>query len=280
MKKFFKFLLIAILVVGFWLGMDFVSIRLLGLISGIPLSDNKALLEYAVANIHFKLALQWIITIALLFIFYKLREKRLSISQKPYLKNQGFLADSWKMVIVGWGYAFFGLLLTGILLNILAGNPINFETLHPVNVFDEFALGDVILFFVCMAVIVPLGEELYFRGVLFRESNLLYKLEPAMILSSLIFGIIHFNIGQSINAFFLGLTLSYVYYKRANITDAIIVHVVNNFIALFVNINIITYYIAFIGGLICFIFAIKILRDMKHNSVNKFDVSRETIKDR
>ena len=79
MKKFFKFLLIAILVVGFWLGMDFVSIRLLGLISGIPLSDNKALLEYAVANIHFKLALQWIITIVLLFILYKLREKRLSI---------------------------------------------------------------------------------------------------------------------------------------------------------------------------------------------------------
>ena len=99
-----------------------------------------------------------------------------------------------------------------------------------------------------------------------------------MILSSLIFGIIHFNIGQIINAFFLGLTLSYVYYKRANITDAIIVHVVNNFIALFVNINIITYYIAFIGGLICFIFAIKILRDMEHNSVNKFYVSRETIK--
>jgi len=80
-------------------------------------------------------------------------------------------------------------------------------------------------------VAAPLFEEFIFRGIILDGYLKNYKPMPAIVVSALLFGIIHGNLVQGIGAFVLGLVFGWLYWGTRSIVPAIFLHFVNNGIA-------------------------------------------------
>lgn len=100
----------------------------------------------------------------------------------------------------------------------------------------------------------PIAEEMVFRGVLYHKCKRYLGVIPGILLSSLLFGILHGNVVQGIYAFFMGLLISAVYERYQSFFVPVLFHAAAN----------LSVYITFYFGLIktnraavinCFIFA-------------------------
>ena len=78
--------------------------------------------------------------------------------------------------------------------------------------------------------VAPVFEELLFRGMILSAILKEYDSKEAIFFSALLFGIIHLNLQQGVNGFFLGLTLGYIYFKTGSLYLCIFAHFLNNFI--------------------------------------------------
>ena len=81
---------------------------------------------------------------------------------------------------------------------------------------------NLILSIIVIALLPAIFEELLFRGVIFNSFNKKWGPFIAAIVSALIFGIYHMNWIQGINAFILGLSFAYIYYKSDSLFVPII----------------------------------------------------------
>ena len=80
-------------------------------------------------------------------------------------------------------------------------------------------------------VVAPILEEVLFRGQILGAIKAKYGSAWALIISSLLFGLIHGIPPQMINAFFMGLILGYIYIKTGSLLSVILIHSVNNALA-------------------------------------------------
>ena len=83
-----------------------------------------------------------------------------------------------------------------------------------------------------VAIMAPLVEELLFRGAI--EGHLLRQGKKpwvAILISSLIFGLIHINPAQVPFAFAIGAVFGWLYYRTGSMVPGIIGHFINNSIA-------------------------------------------------
>lgn len=92
-----------------------------------------------------------------------------------------------------------------------------------------FALNLVLL-----AVVPAIVEELLFRGVIYNGLKQ-YGKKTAIVLSAVLFALIHGNVDQTIYPILFGLILAYIVYKTDNIIYSMIAHFVNNAIVLTFN---------------------------------------------
>ena len=83
-----------------------------------------------------------------------------------------------------------------------------------------------------VSVLAPVLEEIIFRRVIEGEFLKSYSPVVAIILSSLLFGLIHQNLWQMIPAFFYGVLFGWVYYKFRNVWITIGLHSLNNTITI------------------------------------------------
>ena len=99
------------------------------------------------------------------------------------------------------------------------------------KIFFEFGERKGLFTFIAIVVAAPIFEELIFRGIIL--DGLLRKYSPvkSIIISSLMFGLVHLNPWQFISAFILGLFSGWVYYKTGKLALSVVVHLVNNLIA-------------------------------------------------
>lgn len=112
---------------------------------------------------------------------------------------------------------------------------------HIRELFSFFPMTDVedvrpsllvyILFFINICILAPIYEEMLFRGILLRRFTLRWSPQKSIIVSSIIFGIIHLNPINAVFAFALGCVLGYAYLKTKNIVIPILLHSFNNFLA-------------------------------------------------
>lgn len=89
------------------------------------------------------------------------------------------------------------------------------------------------IFFLGAILLGPVIEEIMFRNIILKGMLNTYKPQKAIIISSLLFALIHVKPYFVFNAFLLGLFFCWVFYKTRNITITIIVHSFANFISLF-----------------------------------------------
>ena len=100
---------------------------------------------------------------------------------------------------------------------------------------DMILNGPIWVVLLSVSVFAPFFEEWLCRGVILR--GLLKKVKPvwAIIISALIFGLIHGNLWQAIPAFIIGMILGYVYYKTGSLKLTMLMHCVNNTLSVVVS---------------------------------------------
>ena len=83
-----------------------------------------------------------------------------------------------------------------------------------------------------------MGEELFFRGLVLRSFGTSMPGYAAIVLSSVMFGLIHFDALQSPGAGLIGLYLGFLVLRTGSLWPAIVAHAVNNLIcALFARLT-------------------------------------------
>lgn len=87
----------------------------------------------------------------------------------------------------------------------------------------------LVLYFVYMCVVPAIFEEFMFRGVILTSLRR-FGDGYAIVVSSLLFGVMHGNILQFLNTFVIGLLLGYFAVRTGSVLTAIVLHFMNNFV--------------------------------------------------
>jgi hypothetical protein len=89
-----------------------------------------------------------------------------------------------------------------------------------------------LIFLLSIFTLVPVAEELFFRGFLYTALKSRIHWIWAIVIQALFFSILHFaGIAHSIVIFVMGLIFAFVYEKKKNLLIPILAHSMNNFIA-------------------------------------------------
>jgi len=99
------------------------------------------------------------------------------------------------------------------------------------KIFLEFANQNGIFSFIVIVIAAPIIEELIFRGIILNGLLQRYSPVKSIIISSVLFGIVHLNPWQFISALIIGLFSGWVYYRTRKLTLSIMIHSVNNLFA-------------------------------------------------
>lgn len=106
-------------------------------------------------------------------------------------------------------------------------------------------------------IIGPILEELVFRYLIYNNLNKFNKKNTSIILSSLIFALVHNGFINIVYAFIIGTILTIIYSKNKNIKEVIILHMVANFMSLLIK----EYNpIILISSFLCLIFSLYIIK--------------------
>ncbi len=84
---------------------------------------------------------------------------------------------------------------------------------------------------VSTVIMAPIMEELMIRGLTLNKLLSGSKKWTAIIVSSIVFGVIHMNLLQGLNAFVLGVVLALVYYKTRSLITCMLCHAANNILS-------------------------------------------------
>lgn len=88
--------------------------------------------------------------------------------------------------------------------------------------------------YVAVGILAPLAEEIVFRGAILRTLlDMMSKKNHwvAIMISAAIFGVVHGNMAQFVNALLMGLILGLMYYRTKSLVPGILLHWVNNTVA-------------------------------------------------
>ncbi len=224
MKKVFKTL-------GFVIGLPILYFFISSLVSGIYIGvyfvlnkvgpDSFNITEVITPIMyHLSLVSDLIMLIILFLIYLGLKEKLFKSCRFNKVKGNILIY----IVIFSIGLTMLILFLMGF-----------FGSLFP-SIFESYSLvgnainatHNSILSLVIVIVLIPIFEEIFFRGVIFGFLRDNYKFPIALIVQALVFGIAHGNLVQSVYAFILGLFLGAFFYYTNSLYSSIISHITYN----------------------------------------------------
>ncbi|MBN1674391.1 MAG: CPBP family intramembrane metalloprotease [Kiritimatiellae bacterium] len=87
--------------------------------------------------------------------------------------------------------------------------------------------------FVALILLPALAEEVLFRGVMLRGFLRLYSVRTAVLVSALLFALIHVNPYQMPLSFVLGLVTAWLFIRTRSLWPCILLHGLNNLLALY-----------------------------------------------
>lgn len=114
-------------------------------------------------------------------------------------------------------------------IRMLLGN-VGVELITP-NFTMQYDVLNNLLIFASTCIVAPILEELLFRGLILtalRRFGNMY----AILITSLLFALVHGNIPQSVPTFFISLVLCYVVIRTKSLFPAIFIHFFNNIISI------------------------------------------------
>lgn len=93
----------------------------------------------------------------------------------------------------------------------------------------SFATDNVLLLVIAVCILVPMAEELLFRGVFLSELRRVLPGGLAVVIIALLFGLAHGNLIQGTYAALAGIALGFMYLWSGSIFASILLHIFFNF---------------------------------------------------
>lgn len=98
----------------------------------------------------------------------------------------------------------------------------------------EFSLLGFIVTFIGVGILVPISEELFFRGALYTWLRRRFNFRWAVIVSAALFGLAHFDsLGVVLSSLVMGIAIAIVFEYTHSLYTAIGIHMLNNSLAVF-----------------------------------------------
>lgn len=90
--------------------------------------------------------------------------------------------------------------------------------------FMDFGSQTGIFAFLLMVIAAPILEELIFRGIILDGLLKKYSSTKSILISSLLFGLVHLNPWQFVTGLIIGIFSGWVYYRTRSLSYSIIIH--------------------------------------------------------
>lgn len=165
-----------------------------------------------------------LVTIPVVYADYK---KDLMLTGRYGMKHPWESIDGKNICFVVWSTV----CLSVALNNIICMSPLVQMSEEYQNASDAFYGSSLGIELLGSAIVTPILEELLHRGVVFGRLRRRMGMWASVILSALVFAVLHFNIVQFIYAFLLGVVFALIVEKTGRLSFAIVAHVVANAIA-------------------------------------------------
>ena len=126
----------------------------------------------------------------------------------------------------------FTVIFTGLLIEFI------FPTEPSLQPFAEIVLGaagyrDLIILLIVGAILVPIGEELYFRGMVYPAFKAKWGLAAGMVISGVFFSLLHADVFRFLPILLGGIGLAYIYEKSGSLFACMLAHGIWNGIMIF-----------------------------------------------
>lgn len=160
-----------------------------------------------------------VVVLLVLFIIFKARKKNI---KEELLINKIDKRAILPIILMGLALNIF----TEILISII---PFSEELLmqYSQNVALAFS-GNTLIDIIAVAIIAPIIEEIVFRGLVFTRLNKGINTVVAVILSSLLFAIMHMQLIWIIYAFIFGIIFNLIYIRFKSLLANILLHMSYN----------------------------------------------------
>lgn len=131
-----------------------------------------------------------------------------------------------------------GCFIAGGILNILWSGVL--KAIHLDAVFsnttqEALFAGQILIQFLGLGILVPIAEELIFRGLIYRRMRRLMPVKAAIFCSVLLFAVYHGNMIQILFALPMALVLTVLYEKEKLLLFPVLFHMGANLIAVAMN---------------------------------------------
>ena len=174
-------------------------------------------------------------------VIFLVRRRHLSLS-KIGLGRRPSGGDLWRG-LVGFGLFWLLLIALSIALSFIPGIDTNQK--QDLGFTALSSSSDKILAFLALVILPPLGEEPLVRGYLYSGLRERWKFVPAMVTTSIVFGIAHLELGSgnplvwgaALNTFVLSLVLVYLRERTGALYAGMLTHMLNNVIAFIVYLH-------------------------------------------
>lgn len=188
------------------------------------LNDETLIMEFANNNILGMTVISGILTILVLYLVFKLRKKQV---KQEWKLNQFKVKNVVLASMIAFSFSFLFALCT---YNISIENSLMIS--NSVSFYNEvFPMFGTIMMVVNLLVIAPIAEEIALRGIVYTRVEKTTNAGTAIIVSSILFGLMHFMAGGIIlviGATLMALVFGYVFHKFKSLWVCIIAHAVAN----------------------------------------------------
>lgn len=142
---------------------------------------------------------------------------------------QSFPMREWKLIAV-WTLILIAVSILLVIAMSFAG--IGTENSKTASLQSQLTLLNFGIGFVSAVIISPIYEEIFYRGFLYRFFSSRYGVLSGMLISSLIFTVVHIPTYNTLPVNFVsGLVFSWVYHKTGSVIPCILIHGIFNGIA-------------------------------------------------
>lgn len=151
------------------------------------------------------------------------------------IKNHSNVYDFFYSFCIILGYILVKCVVISILSKYYNINTLNkFESSFVSKYVSTGGLIGIIIIYIQIVIVGPILEELLFRGILLKSLLKKYYNEPlkAIVYSSVVFAVVHFNLIQGVAAFGGAIVLGFIYYYTKSIKICILAHLINNLLVI------------------------------------------------
>lgn len=169
--------------------------------------------------------LQAVLSLVSSWIIIRRGKKKFSITNEDLRKkNPWSFHIIVRYALIGMGLSVIGSLVVMLINQLIGGFGLQFVS--PDLTFGNDVIANL-FFLLSVIAIAPIFEECIFRGIV-TQTLARYDKRFAIIISAVLFSMMHLNLVQGIPTFLLGLVLGYVFVQSGSLIPCILIHFINN----------------------------------------------------